>query len=182
MSDRDQYMASFIFEITSLAYSVNDFTFTIPPDSVKPLDQQPVQTDRNADIFGLFGPWSDSHHYFLLYVYHFAPHESREVTIALDQHVMSTERGFQILTKIMSYSRNPIPISKNDDYVLVPIHLDRTLTVTNFLPCFVNGNPPCYTHPQLGKHVEFPEGCNYWMISDSFHSQPIHVRYPEHCD
>ena len=182
MSDRDQYMASFIFEITSSVYSINDFTFTIPSESVRALDQEPTQTDRNADIFGLFGPWSDSHHFFLLYVYHFAPHESRKVTITLDQHVMSTEREFQILTRTMSYSHSPLPISKNDDYVLIPIRLDRALTVTNFLPCFVNGNPPCYSHPQLGKRAEFPEGCNYWMISDSPHPQPIHVRFPERCD
>jgi hypothetical protein len=183
MSENDIYMASFIFEITSHAYSVTDFTFSIPPESVKALDQQPAESDRKAaDIFGLFGRWPSSHSFFLLYVYHFAPHESREVTITLLQHLPSTEREFEVRASPMFYSHNAVPISKINDFVMVPIGIDRDLTFTEFLPCWTDRKPPCYEHPQLGKHVGLPEGCNYWGVSNSPITQPLHVRFPENCD
>jgi len=185
MSDDHMYMASFIFEITSQAYSVTDFTFNIPPESVKPLDQQPAQDNyKEADTFGLFGPLPSSHHFFLLNVYHFGPHEARYVTITLTQHVTSTETDFKILPRIMSYSRDAVPISKVNDFVLVPFRLDRPLTVTDFLPCWTGRAPACDEHPQLAKRLDYPEGCSYWGVSLKLQltARPIHVRYPEHCD
>ena len=179
MSDRDLYMASFIFDITSQVYSVGDFTFKIPPESVKPLNEQPAESDHDADIFGILGPLPQSHHFFVLCVYHFTPHESREVTITLEQHVATTEREFDIRTRTMSYSRKALPVSKVGDMVLVPIRVDRALTMTEFLPCWTNTNPACMIHPQLGRKAAIPEGCSYWGVSDSPNEPALHLRFPE---
>jgi hypothetical protein len=167
-SEDDTYMNAFIFHVDSEVYSTSDFDFQISPESLKPLKQQSTNTQSQIpDMFVLYGvmPQSPSDHFFLLYVYRLAPHESRDITIRLVQHVISTIRDVDVSSEIMSPYRNAVPVNKHDDVVFVPLLVKKPLLVSGFLTCLIDKNSalPCSAHPAIEGQITIPKGC--WYIA-----------------
>jgi len=151
-SDRDTYMNSFVFYLDSEAYSANDFDFQIEPDSLKPLAQQLDGVDYGVpDIFGVLGFLPDllSRRFFLVNVYHLAPHESRQVSIKLKQYEMSTNQIVPLSAEVMSYTEKQVPVTKDGIVVYVPALIKRRLALTNFLVCYLKQGTriPCTVRP-----------------------------------
>jgi hypothetical protein len=151
-SDRDTYMNSFMFYFDSAAYSAEDFDFQIGGDSLKPLGKQLDGVDYGVpDIFGVLGflPDSSSRRFFLLNVYHLAPHESRQVSIELKQYRMSTNQIVALSSEVMSHTNKAVPITRDGIVVYVPALIKRPLALTSFLVCYIKqgAHIPCVVRP-----------------------------------
>lgn len=161
-SESDTYMNSFLFYLESSAYSTADFDFQILGDSRKPLGQQPDGVTLSVpDMFGAFGssPESSSTHIFFLYAYHLKPHEFRELSVKLQQHEVSTNQAIPFSSKVMSYTKNTVPVSRDGISVYVPALMTESFDLSGFLVCYAKeANRPCRMLPSTNV-VRVPEGC-----------------------
>jgi len=163
-SDHDTYMNSFMFYLDSGAYSAKDFDFQVAPDSLKPLGQQLDGVDYGVpDTFGVLGflPDLESRRFFLLYVYHLAPRESRGVSIKLAQYEMSTNQTVHLSSEVMSRSDKPVPITKDGVVVYVPALIKRPIALTSFLVCYIKQGThiPCVTRQSTKPALIVPPQC-----------------------
>jgi hypothetical protein len=172
-SDHDVYMSSSLFYLDSAAYNTSDFDFQVEQDSLKPLAQQLDGVDYGVpDIFGVSGfvPQSEDRHFFLFYIYHLGPRESRSVTIRLKQHKLSTNQTINVSTEVMSYSDKAVPVTKdsiaNSVVVYVPALIKRPLAISGFLRCYIKQDVhiPCENLPAARGAVGVPEGCMSFAV------------------
>jgi len=80
-SDKDLYAAQLKFRIHSRALSGKDFLINIPTASRKASGEGVIGAQRFTDIQGLLCHDSHQRPVFSIFVFHLAPHESREITI-----------------------------------------------------------------------------------------------------
>jgi len=163
-SDHDTYMNSFVFYLDSSAYSTDDFDIQVAQDSLKPLAQQLDGVDYGVpDIFGEIGfvPESTSRHFFLLHVYHLAPHETRQLSIKLKQHEISTNQTVNLSSEVMSSSNKAVPVTKDGIVVYVPALITRRLALTGFLICYLKegAHIPCDMRRSTKPPLVIPVGC-----------------------
>jgi hypothetical protein len=80
-SDKDLYASQLKFRIHSRTLSGKDFPLNIPTASRKAYGEGVVGAPRFADIQGFLCHDSYRRPVFSIFVFHLAPHESREITI-----------------------------------------------------------------------------------------------------
>jgi len=163
-SDHDTYMNSFIFLLDSSAYSTKDFDFQVAKDSLKPLDQQLDGVYYGVpDTFGETGflPESKDTHFFLFYVYHLLPHESRQVSIKRRQYEASTDQKVEVSSEVLSFTDKAVPTTKDGIVVYVPALITRPLAITGFLICYFKDGTyiPCEMRPSQKGPMIIPKGC-----------------------
>lgn len=162
----DTYLNSFLFRMDSDVYAISDFEFQVPQESLHPLEQNAGSTGAIPDVFGAFGyfPPSVSDQFFLFYIYHLAPQESRHLRIRLKKRAFSTKPNVEISTEIMSYSRKAVPVStdSSSSIAVVPAVLTHYLRIEGLFACLAS-NPPqkCDSRP-AAPQVTVPPGCFYF--------------------
>jgi len=126
-SDKDLYTPQLKFRIHSQTLSGKDFLIGIPGMSRNPYNEGGDRMPHFADIQGLLCRDSFQRSLFSIYVFHLAPHESREITIT-NRRAGSAKVG--ATTGIFSTSPEP-SFSRphgNGDFVSVPLRSDEPLS------------------------------------------------------
>jgi len=109
-SDKDLYASQLKFRIHSQVLTGKDFLINIPAASRKAYAEGVVGTQRFADIQGLLCHDSYQRPVFSIFVFHLAPHESREITIT-DGRAGSAKVG----ATAGFFSTTPQPLNGNVD-------------------------------------------------------------------
>jgi len=122
-SDKDLYTSQLKFRVHSQTLSGKDFLINIPAASRKAYGKGGIGTQHFADIQGLLCRDSLQRSLFSIYVFHLAPHESREITITNrrpGRAKVGATTGF--------FSTSPQPLNVSGDFVSAPIRSDEALS------------------------------------------------------
>ena len=122
-SDEDLYASQLKFRIHSRALSGKDFLINIPTASRKAYGEGVVGAQRFADIQGLLCHDSYQRPVFSIFVFHLAPHESREITITngrAGSAKVGATTGF--------FSTTPQPLNVNGNVHSTPFRSDEALS------------------------------------------------------
>ena len=122
-SDKDLYASQLKFRIHSRPLSGNDFLINIPPASRRAYGEGVFGAQRFADIQGLLCRDSYQRPVFSIFVFHLAPHESREITITngrAGSAKVGATTGF--------FSTAPQPLNVSGDFVSDPFRSDEALS------------------------------------------------------
>ena len=121
-SDKDLYVSQLKFRIHSRTLSGKDFLINIPTASRKAYGESVVGTQRFADIQGLLCHDSYQRPVFSIFVFHLAPHESREIMIAngrVGSAKVGATTGF--------FSTTPLPLDVNGNADSTSFRSDEAL-------------------------------------------------------
>jgi hypothetical protein len=138
-SDKDLYGSQLKFRIHSRTLSGKDFLINIPTANRKAYGEGVVGTQRFPDIQGLLCHDSYQRPVFSIFVFHLAPHESREITITngkAGSAKVGATTGF--------FSTTPQPLNVNGKVDSTPFRSDEALSDCQsfgFLGLIV-GSPP----------------------------------------
>jgi hypothetical protein len=122
-SDKDLYGSQLKFRIHSRTLSGKDFLINIPAASRKVYGEGVVGARRFADIQGLLCHDSYQRPMFSIFVFHLAPHESREITItngSAGSAKVGATTGF--------FSTTPQPLHVNGNVDSTPFRSDEALS------------------------------------------------------
>jgi hypothetical protein len=122
-SDKDLYASQLKFRIHSRTLSGKDFLINIPTASRKAYGESVVGARRFADIQGLLCHDSYQRPVFSIFVFHLAPHESREITITngrAGSAKVGETTGF--------FSTIPQPLHGNGNVDSTPFRSDEALS------------------------------------------------------
>ena len=122
-SDKDLYASQLKFRIHSRTLSGKDFLINIPTASRKAYGESVVGARRFADIQGLLCHDSYQRPAFSIFVFHLAPHESREITITngrAGSAKVGATTGF--------FSTTPQPLHLNGNADSTPFRSDEALS------------------------------------------------------
>jgi hypothetical protein len=122
-SDKDLYASQLKFRIHSRTLSGKDFVINIPTARRKAYGEGVVGARRFADIRGLSCLDSYQRPVFLIFVFHLAPHESREITIT-NGRAGSAKVG--ATTGFFSTTPQPLHVNRNVDST--PFRSDEALS------------------------------------------------------
>ena len=122
-SDKDLYASQLKFRIHSRTLSGKDFLINIPAASRKAYGEGVVGAQRFADIQGLLCHDSYRRPVFSIFVFHLAPHESREITIT-NGRAGSAKVG--ATTGLFSTTPQPLKVNGNADST--PFRSDEALS------------------------------------------------------
>jgi hypothetical protein len=122
-SDEDLYAAQLKFRIHSQTLSGKDFLINIPTASRKAYGEGGIGAQHFADIQGLLCHDSDQRPVFSIFVFHLAPHESREITIT-----NCREGSAKVGATTGFFSTAPQPINVNGNLALAPFRSDEALS------------------------------------------------------
>jgi hypothetical protein len=122
-SDKDLYASQLKFRIHSRTLSGKDFLINISTASRKAYGEGVVGAQRFADIQGLLCRDSLQRSLFSIYVFHLAPHESREITIT-NRRPGSAKVG----ATTGFFSTTPQPVNAGGDFVSDPLRSDEVLS------------------------------------------------------
>jgi hypothetical protein len=161
-TDDDLYACLIILRIRSSVNSANDFVFDVPQSNLRPLDQQSLNPNLVfGDIFEISGPTdSRGHPFFLIYLAHLLPSESREFNLKL---VKPSVERVRVDGDVMSYSDVSQPMHKEGDTVTLPVEVREDLTMDHEGPCFITLQPvaACSSHPIRQKPATLHRGKTY---------------------
>jgi hypothetical protein len=138
-SDKDLYASQLKFRIHSRTLAGKDFLINIPAASRKAYGEGAVGAQRFADIQGLLCHDSYQRPVFSIFVFHLAPHESREITITngrAGSAKVGATTGF--------FSTTPQPLNVNGNVDSTPFRSDEALTDCQSFGFFglIVGSPP----------------------------------------
>jgi len=122
-SDKDLYTSQLKFRVHSQTLSGKDFLINIPAASRKAYGKGGIGTQHFADIQGLLCRDSLQRSLFSIYVFHLAPHESREITITNrrpGRAKVGATTGF--------FSTSPQPLHVSGVFVSAPFRSDEALS------------------------------------------------------
>ena len=114
-SDKDLYASQLKLRIHSRALSGKDFLINIPAASRKAYSEGVVGAQRFADIQGLLCHDSRQRPVFSIFLFHMAPHESREITITNGR-----EGSAKVGATTGFFSTTPQPINGSLDAASFP--------------------------------------------------------------
>jgi hypothetical protein len=173
-TDGDEYANAFIINVDSHLYTAGNFDLRVERQFLKPL--APQSTDlrqRVSDTFGVSGLLNDppGDAFLIYYVYHLAPHESREINLKFNG-VIAKNAPAKISMDVMSYSDVPVPISQKDDVVMVPVRIKKNMTVDREFHCSLQGDDSnlCMFQP-IPKATAMAKGC-YLIAFSASHLLP----------
>src|ERR1019366_2860133 len=122
-SDKDLYASQLKFRIHSRTLSGKDFLINIPAASRKAYGEGVVEAPSFTDMQGLLCHDSLQPPVFSIFVFHLAPHESREITItngrAGSAKVGATPGFFLTI---------PPPLNGHGNFVSAPFRSDEALS------------------------------------------------------
>src|ERR1035437_6176540 len=138
-SDKDLYASHLKFRIHSRTLSGKDFLINIPTASRKAYGEGVVGAQSFADIQGLLCHDSYQRPVFSIFVFHLAPHESREITITngrAGSAKVGATTGF--------FSTTPQGLNVNGNVDLTSFPSDEALSDCQSLGFFglIVGSPP----------------------------------------
>jgi len=138
-SDKHLYASQLKLRIHSRTLSGKDFLIYIPTASRKAHDEGVVGAQRFADVQGLLCHDSYQRPVFSIFVFHLAPHESREITIT-NGRAGSAKVG----ATTGLFSTTPQPLSVNGNVDSTPFRSDEALSDCQSLGFFglIVGPPP----------------------------------------
>ena len=141
-SDKDLYAAQLKFRIHSRTLSGRDFLINIPTASRKAYGEGVVGGQRFADIQGFLCHDSLQRPVFSIFVFHLAPHESREITITngrAGSAKVGATTGF--------FSTTPQPLNVHGNVDSTPFRSDEALSDCHsfgFFGLMVGSPPPAH--------------------------------------
>ena len=122
-SDKDLFASQLKFRIHSRTLSGKDFLINIPAASRKAYGEGGIGTQHFADIQGFLCHDSYQRPVFSIFVFHLAPHESREITITNGRPgraKVGATAGF--------FATSPQPPNVRGDFVSASFRSDETLS------------------------------------------------------
>ena len=122
-SDKDLYASQLKFRVHSQRLSGKDFLIDISPASRKRYGAGGTGSQRFADIQGLLCRDSFQRSLFSIYVFHLAPHESRDITIT-NRRAGSAKIG----ATTGFFTTSPQPPGGSGDFVSGPPGSDEALS------------------------------------------------------
>jgi hypothetical protein len=138
-SDKDLYGSQLKLRIHSRTLSGKDFLIDIPTASRKANGEGVVGAERLVDLQGLLCHDSYQRPVFSIFVFHLAPHESREITITngrVGSAKVGATTGF--------FSTTPQPLDVNGNVSSTPFRSDEALSDCQSFGFFglMVGSPP----------------------------------------
>ena len=122
-SDKGLYASQLKFRIHSRTLSGKDFLINIPTASRKAYDEGVVGAQRFADIQGLLCHDSYQRPVFSIFVFHLAPHESRQITITNGR-----TGGAKVGATTGFFSIAPQPLNVSGNLVVSEFRSDEALS------------------------------------------------------
>jgi hypothetical protein len=139
-TNRDLYMVSFKLVVMSPNASLDEFRFDVPKSSQKPVDENDPVGSKFGDISGSDCTDSQNNVVFYRFVFHLAPREVREVTLAHVNDGIDSQNaglptkvaipagpGTTVRAEIAHFSTTPEPILVRGNLTAVPVYIGETL-------------------------------------------------------